>query len=169
MRQRAILDLFHGLGVPASLTLPNHMLGWEEIRQMKAHNISFGAHTVSHPVLSRLTGAQLKAEILRSRQTIEEKLRMPVRHFAYPFGRATDYTAEARRELHENGFKTAVTTEYGFNSPDDDLFSLKRFTPWSNDHATFILQMDWYRFAGLGNPVGSAVIESVRATAAQAH
>jgi peptidoglycan/xylan/chitin deacetylase (PgdA/CDA1 family)/CelD/BcsL family acetyltransferase involved in cellulose biosynthesis len=148
-RRQAMPEIFRALGVPSSLTLPNYMLGWDEIKQMKAHNIEFGAHTVNHPVLSRISGRQLQEEISASRKTIEQKLKTEVQHFAYPFGRNAHFSNEAKHFIEQCGFKTAVTTEFGFNAPGDDLHALKRFTPWGHDLASFMLQLDWYRFAGV--------------------
>ncbi len=166
-RRKTLPALFHALGVPSSLTLPNYMLNWDEVRQMRAQKIMFGAHTVTHPVLSRVTAARLREEICESKKTVEQKLQTEIRHFAYPFGRPTDYSEEAKRCLREHGFRTAVTTEFGFNSPGDDLLALKRFTPWANDQASFVLQMDWYRFAGVGSADSKpAEIQAMPATAA---
>jgi len=148
-REHSLPAVFRALGVPESLTLPNYMLSWDEIKQMKSHNIEFGAHTVNHPVLSRTSGAQLREEIANSKKTIEQKLKADVRHFAYPFGRDIHLGSEAKRCVEQCGFTTAVTTEFGFNAPGDDPFALKRFTPWGHDLASFILQLDWYRFAGV--------------------
>jgi len=167
-RRQALPALFKALGVPQSMALPNYMLTWDEIRQMKTHSISFGAHTVTHPVLSRVTSAQLQQEIQNSKKTIEQKLQAEVRHFAYPFGRPSDFNEAARACLRENGFKTAVTTEFGFNSPRDDLLRLKRFTPWASDPRAFALQMDWYRFAGVGaTTTETADIHAMPAAAGQ--
>lgn len=168
-RGRAIPELLRGLGVPASLTLPNYMLSWDEIRQMKAHNIEFGAHTVNHPVLTRTSAAQMRDEISASRKTIEQKLKAEVRHFAYPFGRNEHYTSEARLWIEQCGFKTAVTTEFGFNAPGDDLFALKRFTPWGHNLADFILQLDWYRFAGVRPSPKRTEVKAAQPAAAEAH
>ena len=147
--QKAMRELFEVLGVPSSLSLPNYMLNWDEVRQMKNHKISFGAHTVTHPVLSRLTGARLRDEITRSKNTIEQKIQTEVRHFAYPFGRPIHFSDEAKHVIEQSGFKTAVTTVYGFNKPGDDPFALKRLTPWGRSKASFALQLDWQRFAGV--------------------
>ena len=168
-RRSALVEILAALGAPSSLTLPSYMLNWDEVRQMKTQGITFGAHTVSHPVLSRVTGARLQEEIAASKKTIENKLQSEVRHFAYPFGRLTDFTQEAKQCLRQHGFSTAVTTEYGFNAPGDDLLALKRFTPWGRDMATFILQLDWYRFAGFGPAAKRTDLTSVSAAAAQAN
>jgi len=144
-------ELFRALRVPKELALPNFMLNWDEVRQMKAQNISFGAHTVTHPVLSQVKSNRLHKEIAASKKTIEEKLQNEVIHFAYPFGKPVDIGPEARSVIAQSGFKTAVTTIPGFNSVNDDLLMLKRFTPWATDMASFILKLDWMRFTGLAN------------------
>jgi peptidoglycan/xylan/chitin deacetylase (PgdA/CDA1 family)/CelD/BcsL family acetyltransferase involved in cellulose biosynthesis len=167
-RQRALPAIFRALGVPDSLTLPNYMLNWDEIKQMKAHKIEFGAHTVSHPVLAQTSGAQLQEEIGDSKTTIEQKLKTEVRHFAYPFGRESHYGGEAKDCVQQCGFKTAVTTEFGFNAPGDDLFALKRFTPWGHDLSSFILQLDWYRFAGVRPSPKQVELKASRPAAAEA-
>ena len=77
---------------------------------------------------------------------------MPVMHFAYPFGQPEDYSGNSKRMVQEAGFKTAVTTVWGFNPPQQDLFELKRFCPWESDVAMFALKLDWYRLAGVQLP-----------------
>lgn len=151
-RPEAMKRLFIALGVPANLTLPNYMLDWETVRQMQACGITFGAHTVNHPVLSQLSLGQVQREIGDSKKTIEQKLGTRVRHFAYPFGRPKHFNETVKRVVEQSGLKTAVTTVYGYNAPGDDLLELKRFTPWGHDRAKFMMQMDWYRFAGIKSP-----------------
>lgn len=153
-RAKALPALFQELRVPAQLTLPNGMLSWEEVRRMSKEGVTFGAHTITHPVLASISSAQLEREIMGSKKKIEEKLQLPVRHFAYPFGRKFDVSQEARQTVQKAGFETAVTTEWGFNFPGDDPYELKRFGPWECDLATFALKLDWFRFRGFPrNPV----------------
>jgi peptidoglycan/xylan/chitin deacetylase (PgdA/CDA1 family) len=125
------------------------MLSWEDIRQMARNGITFGAHTVTHPALSRIDRTRLQDEIVGSKKTVEARLQLPVRHFAYPFGQPEDYSAESKQLVQETGFESAVTTIWGFNSPDQDRFELKRFCPWETDPAMFALKLDWYRLVGV--------------------
>jgi len=145
-RQPALWALFESLGVPPDLTLTNQMLQWDDIRQMSKHKICFGAHTVTHPVLSKISPKQLQQEIEGSKRAIENRLQLRVKHFAYPFGQMHDYNGQAKQAVRDAGFQTAVTTIWGLNQPDDDLFELKRFTPWETDPAEFRLRLDWFRF-----------------------
>ncbi|HXN17182.1 MAG TPA: GNAT family N-acetyltransferase [Candidatus Binatus sp.] len=141
------------LSVPTRLSGPNPMLNWDEVRQMSKQNITFGAHTVTHPALSKISAIQLKTEIVGSKTKIEEKLQLPARHFAYPFGQPFDISSEAKQAVQQAGFSSAVTTVWGFNRSGDDLFELKRFSPrfnpWDFDPGTFALMLDWYRLSGL--------------------
>jgi CelD/BcsL family acetyltransferase involved in cellulose biosynthesis/peptidoglycan/xylan/chitin deacetylase (PgdA/CDA1 family) len=152
-RIRAIPQTLETLHVPVHLKVPNPMLAWDEIRQMAKHNISFGAHTVSHPALARVSDDCLEAEIVGSKNKIEEKLQLPVRHFAYPFGQPADIGPKAKSAVQRAGFSTAVTTSWGFNRPGEDLFELKRFSPrfnpWDFDPGRFAMMLDWYRLTGI--------------------
>jgi peptidoglycan/xylan/chitin deacetylase (PgdA/CDA1 family) len=146
-RKAALEEIFRALGVPSDLNLPNQMLRWEDIRQMAKCNVSFGAHTVNHPVLSKISLKELQGEIVGSKRTIEDRLQVPAAHFAYPFGQPFDFSVQAKQIVKEAGFKTAVTTIWGLNEPSDDPFELRRFTPWERDPAEFQLKVDWYRFS----------------------
>ena len=151
-RQRCLAELFGQLHVPNSPSLPNLMLNWEEIRRMSRQGITFGGHTVTHPVMSKLSFQVLRDEVEVSKRAIEAKLQAPVQHFAYPFGAPADYSPEAKAVVQQAGFSTAVTTRWGFNGPGDDLFELKRFRPWEGDARMFALKLDWYRFLGVAQP-----------------
>ncbi len=110
--------------------LNNIMLSWHEIKEMSNNGIDFGAHTHSHPIVSRLAPAELKIEICKSKEIIEGNLNQKVDGFAYPVGKECHYTKAAMTVLKENGFKYAVTTnKYDFQ---DSLspFELGRPHPW---------------------------------------
>jgi CelD/BcsL family acetyltransferase involved in cellulose biosynthesis/peptidoglycan/xylan/chitin deacetylase (PgdA/CDA1 family) len=146
VRPQAISELFCALGVPPDLSLPNQMLRWDDVRQMSKKNIAFGAHTISHPALSKIPGTEIQREVLGSKMAIENRLQLPVSHFAYPFGEPFDFNAQVKRLVEEAGFKSAVTTIWGLNKPTGDRFELRRFNPWEADPAMFKLKLDWYRF-----------------------
>ena len=91
------------------------------------HRIEFGAHTRTHPILSRLeTDAKLDDDIAGSKRRIEEALGRPVKHFCYPNGRPEDVDDRAVECVKHAGFETAVVTSQGFNFRGADRFRLKR-------------------------------------------
>ena len=67
------------------------MLNWDEIREMFAENISFGAHSLTHPILAKLNDQELSEEINTSIRVIEKNLDAPVTAFAYPNGKPEDF------------------------------------------------------------------------------
>ena len=84
------------------------ILTWDEVREMNGKEITFGAHSVSHPSLCTIPLEQARAEIAQSKKKIEEKLGKKVTAFCYPFGH---YNAESICLVKENGFKCAVAVK----------------------------------------------------------
>lgn len=110
--------------------LDNLMLTWDQIREMTENGISFGAHTVNHPVLSRIPLDKAEREIRQSKETIEAKIQKPVASFAYPFGKKLQYSPAIFPILRDFEFKCAVTTELRQNTHNVNLFELNRPVPW---------------------------------------
>lgn len=128
-RRRFLLDLprLVGAGLPRDPPPQYAPLTWDSARRMSANGIEFGAHTVTHPILSRLADeTALREEIEGSRRRIEEELQSPVLHFCYPNGRPVDVSDAAADCVRNARFATAVTTQQGFNFPGADVFRLKR-------------------------------------------
>lgn len=126
-RKSTLQELFAVLGVDPSAASERKMLNWDEIREMAAHGIEFGAHSHTHPILSRVPLEEAKGDILLSKTILEEQLGRPVRHFAYPNGRAEDFSEELRSYCREIGFDTVSTVLYGVNHAGaTDLYAVKR-------------------------------------------
>ncbi len=62
------------------------MLSWQQIQEMHRCGVEIGAHTCTHPDLTRLSTARAKVEIANSKAIIEDVLGASVRSFAYPYG-----------------------------------------------------------------------------------
>lgn len=103
------------------------MLSWEEVREMSKYGISFGSHTMSHPVLSAIPTPEARREIVESKNIIEEQIQKPVTTFAYPYGKKEDYTDEVTKILIDEGFEYACTTTMGYEQfPVATPLELKR-------------------------------------------
>lgn len=87
----------------------NMMLTWEHVREMHSMKIDFGAHTITHPILTRIPIEQARKEIIGSKQKIEEELKHPVTSFAYPNGTRHDFNKEVIKATKEAGITTAFT------------------------------------------------------------
>lgn len=104
-------------------------LTWDEIREMRDSGLfSFGAHTVTHPILSNCTDDQQRKELALSQQRINKELGESAYLFAYPNGGIADYNKKSIELLRELGYLGAVTTIAGYVNPhNQDNFQLNRF------------------------------------------
>ncbi len=102
------------------------MLNWDEIKEMQKKGVTFGAHTVTHPILTNLPLDDAKKEIVNSKKKIEKELGITINHFAYPNGRPQDFNDELREFCKQIGFKSISSCDYGNNSRREDIWSLKR-------------------------------------------
>lgn len=105
------------------------MLNWNEVMEMSENNISFGAHTVSHPTLSKMELREAKQEIYESKMEIETRIGSKVRHFAIPNGKREDFNEELKRYCKGIGMETIGSTEPGSISLRSDPYFLKRINP----------------------------------------
>jgi peptidoglycan/xylan/chitin deacetylase (PgdA/CDA1 family) len=81
-----------------------------QIRDWLAQGHEIGAHTLTHPSLSRLSHSQAREEIFSSKKKLEDMFGIPIRHFAYPYG---DFNSQIVDLVQEAGFITAGTTQTG--------------------------------------------------------
>jgi peptidoglycan/xylan/chitin deacetylase (PgdA/CDA1 family) len=105
------------------------MLNWDEVVEMSRDNISFGAHTMIHPTLSKMETAEAKREILESKNDIETKLGGKAKHFAIPNGKLADFSEELKQYCKEIGFVTVASTEPGVVCSGSDPYFLNRISP----------------------------------------
>lgn len=131
-RNRIMQDLILKLDVD----IPRHPLGeygllsYEQARQMDKRLISFGAHTPEHTILTLENNEKIRLLILQSKQEISHQLQRDMNLFSYPNG---NYNNSIKEILKENGFICGLTTNYGMNGADADLFELKRISVSSED------------------------------------
>ena len=127
----------------AAATLPRDlMMRDQDVRALRAAGMEIGAHTETHPILTRLASADARREIDQSRERLTAILGEPVSLFAYPNGKpGQDYAAEHVRMVREAGFSAAVSTAWGVASTGSDVFQLPRFTPWDRGPARFALRL----------------------------
>jgi peptidoglycan/xylan/chitin deacetylase (PgdA/CDA1 family) len=118
-------------GVDESAICRELCMSWDELKGFAADPlVTIGAHTVNHPILTKLDDKAARAEMANSRDVIAAALGTRPAHLAYPVG---DRTAAGPREFRiarELGFKTAVTTRPGvvFRRHAEHLMALPRIS-----------------------------------------
>lgn len=115
------------------------MMSSVQVKSMAAEGMDIGAHTVTHPILSRVEPVQARKEITGSKLALEEILGRSVDLFAYPNGvPGTDFTEEHLRMACEAGYSAAVTTSPGIAASGIDRMQLPRYAPWSTSTGRFM-------------------------------
>ncbi len=100
---------------------------WEQIKEMSAHNIEFGSHSVTHPVLSRVPLAKLDFEVEYSKQRLESELQKLVQVIAYPVGGVEAFDDNVRAAVKKAGYRLGVSYVPGIERPDQwDIYALRR-------------------------------------------
>ncbi len=103
-------------------------LTWTEIREMEQSGwVSFGAHTMHHPILAYLSCAEeVRREVKECRDVLEQQLGHPVRTFAYPVGKREYIGEVAMKAVREAGYDWAVTAANAICTVQDNPYELPR-------------------------------------------
>jgi peptidoglycan/xylan/chitin deacetylase (PgdA/CDA1 family) len=78
----------------------------EQLKKLNSSVVSLGAHTLSHPLLSKLDKRQLRDEIEGSRNRLVELSGQDIRSFSFPYG---DYNASCVEACKAAGYDTAFS------------------------------------------------------------
>ena len=124
------------------------MMTPEQVKNMRANGMEIGAHSVRHPILHVLPAAEARAEILQSKDTLEQILGEAVKVFAYPNGKpGVDYSSRDVATVREAGFDVAVSTHFGTATANTPRLELPRYTPWRRGTTGFFSQLTRNYFA----------------------
>src|SRR5260370_24405201 len=96
------------------------LLDWQQVAELAGLGFSFGAHSISHPVLTRLEVAKAQQEIVECKAHIAARVGRPVEFFCYPYGRWNRVV----RSMVNQHYKGACATLARAINPGSDLFAL---------------------------------------------
>ena len=109
------------LAAAADVELPDRApaqyapMSWDQLRACEELGVSFGPHTVRHPILARVPADQARAEIVDSWERLRAEAHRPLAVFCYPNGRLEDFGQREIAVLRSLKFTGAVVTEPGYN------------------------------------------------------
>lgn len=126
----------------ASLLPTDLMMSSEQLRLLHQSGMEIGGHTVTHPILAKLTEDQARIEIIDNKKELEKILDTTIHYFAYPNGKpGQDYLKEQIEIVKQASFKAALSTQWGVSTVTADKYQLPRFTPWDAEPVKFMLRM----------------------------
>ena len=106
---------------PEQVYRDRQALNISEMRTMAAQ-VDFQPHTQFHSILPRCTETECRQEILGSKTDLETLLGGERSHFSYPNG---DYTEREVEIVKQGGFRSARTTDIGWNTSETSPYHLK--------------------------------------------
>lgn len=110
---------------------PSPMMRSDQLRRLRNLGMDIGAHTVTHPILTRLDPDAAVDEMASSKRELEGILGETIDLFAYPNGvPEQDYALSHALMARDCGFRAAVSTAWGAASARSNRFQLPRFAPW---------------------------------------
>lgn len=150
----AAMPVLAAHGFAATVYLPTAFIGdtrkvfkgrecmvWSEVREMQRAGIAFGSHTVNHAELAGMGDAAIRAELVESRDAIQQKLGTRVTAFAYPYAFPESdpgFVARMRTLVADAGYTSQVTTIIGRIAAGDDPMLLKRLPANAGDDINFL-------------------------------
>ena len=101
----------------------DYSIDWPQLRELADAGNTIGSHTVRHCNLTTLSAAGQRKELLDSKQTLEDRLGVPITAFCIPYGKYNKTTLELLREA---GYDISFTTDSGRVCTGDGLYTLRR-------------------------------------------
>lgn len=127
-KEAALRDLFRVLEVEGDrLKVDRPMLSWDEVRAAQDLT-TWGGHTHTHPILSRVSPERAEDEVRTCRDRIRVETGRDPRHFAYPNGRLRDFNDDTKAVLQRYGFEVAYCVEEGINDATADWMAVRRIS-----------------------------------------
>jgi peptidoglycan/xylan/chitin deacetylase (PgdA/CDA1 family) len=103
-------------------------MGWGNLRELLAQGFEIGSHTDTHINLGTAGAEAVRAELLTSRQRLQQELGISARLFAYPFGGREHISEGSRAIVRESGFDCCVACHGGVNARTADPYYLNRIS-----------------------------------------
>jgi peptidoglycan/xylan/chitin deacetylase (PgdA/CDA1 family) len=129
----AALAVAAAVDLPDSAPFEYEPMSWDQLRACEASGMTFGPHSVTHPILAQATEEQSRYEIEESLARLSAEATKPVPILAYPNGRWPDFGQREIENLKRAGYLAAVVTENRYVSRSaakadpDERFKLGRF------------------------------------------
>jgi peptidoglycan/xylan/chitin deacetylase (PgdA/CDA1 family) len=135
--------MLKALGWPGVLNLELNNLGAKGIKVSAVRALidagwEIGSHTVSHPDLTKVSDARLRAELEDSKAQIAERFGLDATIFCYPAGK---YDARVEAAVRAAGYAAALAEGSGAASPTDDRYALPRIRVNASESAATLLSV----------------------------
>ncbi len=127
-----------------------HAITWEMLEELRDDPlVEIGGHTVTHARISFLSPEGAMFELKGCRDRLVERLGIPARHFAFPYGRSGDCGTRDFAIARDAGYASASTTRKGLVLEGQDPYSLPRCTINGSDRSVATMELHLSGMTGL--------------------
>ena len=118
LMRTAVDDLLHHAEVELPHRLPEMFLPmtWHDVSRCARQGVTFGPHTVTHPILSQVSDQRAHAELEGSWQRLRTATCAAIPVFCYPNGDYASFTDRDTRIAMSIGMRACVLAEQDFTS-----------------------------------------------------
>ena len=121
------------VAIPESAPEKYRAMSWQQVRACGTKGVTFGPHTLSHPILTQVDPVRADREISASWRAVSASTDAAVPVFCYPNGTALDFSPRDKESVARAGMTAALSTMDGSLESTatglevDDRYSIPRF------------------------------------------
>ena len=118
----------HSLGAEFSVPKDYRGLSSDQVKELSKLKVDIGSHTTHLLNLTRISGRDLRTEVLTSKQCIEKMIGGQCSFFVYPFEETGALSEGIIHFVEKCGYQFALTNTPGFITDDVNLYTMPRIT-----------------------------------------
>lgn len=121
-------QVFRQLQVEKPNIVPDEFrpLSWLQIRDMTKRGLDIGSHSISHPILTKLSDQELFKELSQSKHKLMEEVNQEIDVFCYPNGSPDDFDKRVQDFIRRSGYNYAVSA-FPDKKPISNSFCINRY------------------------------------------
>lgn len=122
------------VALPSGVPERDRAMTWGQVRACARDGVTFGPHTLTHPILSQVDARRSEYEIAESWRRVAAETDAAVPVFCYPNGTEADFSIREKDSVANAGMRAALSTfEASVGSPlsrpgSIDRFAIPRFS-----------------------------------------
>jgi peptidoglycan/xylan/chitin deacetylase (PgdA/CDA1 family) len=159
------LPILEQLHFPATFFIITHQVGLGsaymklgDLKALQREGMTIASHTQTHPDLSKVSAAQLRDEVVGSRQDLQKMLGVTTDLIAYPYGCWNDRVAAVVKSA---GYRAARALGGGISNTSATEYSLHSVLA-TDDMAAFARDLHGSLIGALDTPIRVATTVSAR-------
>lgn len=86
----------------------HEFMNWDDIDDLLEEGHEIGSHTMTHPNMATLPLAEAMDELAQAKAALTKRVG-DVRHFAWPFGRFDEFSAQAAKAVFDCGYQSCAS------------------------------------------------------------